>query len=219
MPTERYWNRPTVFGPDCVFAVYDWRGFTANTGRIYGTITGTINEVETPMGIGLSVGVANSYVQIDWTSLAPLTTTPRSIFVRAYIPDNAANYVLVSYGANAVRNGFYIANNLGQYQGGFVNDMDTGGAIVAGSWSSYAVTDTGINGGANELYGQGVSVSSGLIGGNGVTQASNLFLFGHPWVASLCPVGTVIQVALVFNRVLTPAEVLDLHNACIGNKL
>jgi len=217
--TNKY-NRPhPLFGPDCIFAITDWQGFIAAAAEEYATIVGTLAEVATPMGTGISVSVANSYVHFDWTSLAPLADTAQSIFVRAYIPDNAANYVLAAWGANVIRDGFYIANNLGQYQGGFVSDMDTGGAIVADRWLSYAVANTGLNGGANEVYGQGVSVGSGLNGGAGVTTTSNLYLFRTPWATSQCPANSIIQVAAVFNRVITPAEVLELHNRCIGLKL
>jgi len=216
--TNKY-NRPQLFGPDCVFAITDWNGFIAAAAQEYATIVGTLVEVETSMGTGIQVSVANSYVHFDWTSLAPLAATARSIFVRACLPDNTANYILAVWGANAIRDGFYIANNLGQYQGGFVNDMDTGGTIAAGSWRSYAVTNTGLNGGANELYGEGGSVGWGLNGGAGVTTASNLYLFRTPWATSQCPVGSIIQVVAAFKRVITPAEVLELHDDCIGNKL
>lgn len=219
MPVTKKFNRPGTFGPDNIFCITDWKGFVGAAAQEYATVTGTLNEVETPYGTGIQVGVANSYIDFNWTGLSPLLTQARSIFTRFYLPSIAATYGLVGWGAAPAENATFVYNNTGgQYGGGLGSDADAGGVLSAG-WFTIGMSNTGLNAGANIVYGQGTQQAAGTNGGNAITTYTSLRILNFSHAAFACPVGSIAKEVLVFRRILSAGEFLDLHNACIGNKL
>lgn len=219
-PTPNHRRLMNVFGRDCVFAMLNWRGFLGSLDRHKATVTGTLEEVETPNGLtGLRVAVANSFVQFDWTSLAPLTVAPRALFIRAMFPAFTAFHFVVGYGNTAIVDNAY---NIGssavpQSYGGLAGDADLGGTPVIDSWESYGGSNEGINGGANEVYLNGNNVASGVNGGPGVTTYTDVFILTGSAAGQFCPLGTIIQEVLAFRRFLSNADHLLLHNLTVGN--
>lgn len=224
MPPTKKFNRPQLFGPDCVFAITDWKGFTGAAAQEYATIGGTIVEIATPYGYGMSPTAGVASIEFNLTSLLPLTLNPRSVFAQFYlssITPAAGNYsVFFRYGNNALRNAFWVyVNNAGAYGGGGYTDFDEGGTYTAGTWATICVTNTGANGGANIVYASGLQVASGTNGGALVTSYQAPTVLRDSGGLGQCAYNSIIQNVIVFSRVLTPAEVLDLHNKCIGNSL
>lgn len=212
-----YRNRvERAFGESCILAVTDWRQFLSHLDDNAVTVTGTLEEVSTNHGVGLRVAAANSYAQINWRGLAPLGTTPRSVVARAYLPDNGADYALAAWGANVNNDGFLIENASGLMRGGFVGDNDSAGAVSA-AWLVFGTSNLGTNGGINAVYRQGVQTIAGANGADGVTAYSNFYVFRTPWGTGQCPVGTILQELLVFDRVLSDADHLAIFNKIIGN--
>jgi hypothetical protein len=222
MPVLKKFNRPGMFGPSNIFCITDWKGFLGALDNEVATIVGTINEVATPWGTGIEVGVADSYVTIDWTSQAPLLTGPRTIFSLCYLPDSSGDNFIIMWGSGAARNGFYVRNLNATFAGGFEADLESGGTLPA-DWFTIAVTNTGVNGGANIVYGNGGGAAGGVTiaganVGNGVTTYTDLHLLTYapsPLVLN-CPVGTIMQVALVFNQALSAADIARIHNDIMG---
>jgi len=204
-----------LFGPDCVFGIVDWKGFLGNLDGNYATVTGTLEEVATPFGTGIQVAAANSYVQFDWTSLAPLLNNERSVFAKFYLPNVGALYGLAGWGANPNNNASFVYNDSGQYGAGLANDADAGGSLSAG-WFTIGWSNAGINGGANMVYGQGIPEANGTNAVAAITTYTAFRIFNFAHANFPCPVGTIAQEVLVFNRVLSAAEILQLHNKGIG---
>jgi len=216
-PTKKF-NRPDVFGPDCCFAVTDWRNFLGAAAQEQATISGTINEVETPYGVGVRSALANSYIRFNWTGYAPLGAAPRSIFIQAYTPNKDAPYIHACYGTPATRNSLYIGtDNTPMFYGGYAGEDDGGGTPPA-TWYTMGVSNAGVNGGANIVYGQGNQVAAGTNSAAAVTTYGDLYLFTYFALGNQCPVGTIIQSVILFRRMLSAAEHRDLHDRCIGNK-
>lgn len=218
MPPTRKFNRPQLFGPDCIFAICNFKNFTGAAAQEYATITGTITEVDTPSGgTGLRIGAAASYVTFNWRSLCPEGAAPRSIFTQAYFSDNG-NFGTASFGGAGVRDYTFVGPSTPQYWGGLNGDWDIGGAGQAVGWQTIALTNAGINGGANLIYGQGTLQGSGTNGAAAVSTYDSLYLMTIRGAVN-SPIGSIIQTIICFNRVITAAEVLSLHNAAIANKL
>jgi len=218
MPAERKIDKRGIYPPDCIFAAPSFKGFlgaAANQGIV---TSGTLTEVDTPRGCGISVGAANAYFRLNLTGFLPLTVAPRTIIARAYFPDNSSTYALAAWGANVTRDGFLLENASGTLLGGFVDDSDSAGAISA-AWLTLGVSNVGTNGGANTVYLQGAPTVAGTNAGAGVTATSNIYVFRTPWGTMQCPVGTILLSLFVFSRVLSAAEHLAAHNMIIGNSL
>jgi len=205
-----------AFGPDCIFAIVDWKGFLGALDRNCATVTGTLEEVATPWGTGLSVAAAPSHVQFDWHGTAPLSTSPRSYFVR-YFGFTTVTQVIISHGnADSPRNATFLMTYANVLRGGTVTNFDTYATSIAG-WHSLGLSNAGVNGGANILYFDGLPVASGTNAGNLITGYSDLFLFLYSPVAyGPCPVGATLQETLVFKRALSAADHLHIHNNIIG---
>jgi len=227
MPGNRKLNRASVLGSDCILFIPTWKGYAASASQEYITTTGTITEVDTPNGAGLLCGAAASYVRINLTTLIPLTTSVRSMFIRFYTPASSGTFVLGCWGADVLRDYTFLAYRgsadlLSVYpSGGLQGDSDEG-ADVGGTqtWLDAAVTNVGLVDNPNIVYGNGSSITTGINVGNATTTTSDLYLFrqsaGGP---SQCPIGTIIQEVALFKRILTAAEVLTLHNYCVANRL
>ena len=214
-----------LFGPDCLFGITDFNGFMGNLAGNYATVTGTLAEVATPFGTGIQVGAAGSYVRFDWRAFAPLTDAPRSIFARFLVPTSLApgpgsEQILVSWGGvGADRDRFDAREQSGDVGYGPYNDGDTVGTgmPVTGNWSSVGVSNEGTNGGDNIVFLNGV-VASGANGAACVTTHTDLYLFtnsGNPGNNG-APENSILQEVLVFNRALSLAEMLHLHNKVTG---
>lgn len=223
MPERTRYNVGTdLFGKDCVFGIIDWRGFIANAAKENAVITGTLNEVATPYGTGLQVGVANSYVTFNWTGRVPLTTSPRSIFTRFYLNSIASQQAIMAWGTAVLRNMTYMRvypPGAINWRAGLYDDDEWGGDAPIVGWHSFGLSNAGINGGSNLVWVDGSTINSGTNAGNGVTTTSALYLFRLSSGIEQCSVGTILQTILVFNRVIDPAEFLDLHNRAVYNKL
>lgn len=215
MPVDKAINRPWDFGDDCLFAVCDWLGFTGVAAKEYATVTGTLSEVKTPYGTGLQCAAGNSYVQFNWRARCPEGATPRTIFTYAYFSSAPGNYATASFGGAAIRDYTFVGPATTQYWGGLNGDYDADGSGCAAGWQSYALTNAGINGGANIVYGQGVQQVAGTNGAVAVGTYGDLYLMSLRGAVN-CPVGSIIQVALMFKRVLAAGEILALHNWCVG---
>ena len=215
MPGVKKFNRPQLFGNDCVFAITDFQGFLGALTPEYVTITGTLVESSTPWGTGIEVSVANSYMLIDWTSQTPIATDERSIFSLAYFPAVVDPYVHVSWGTNVARNGTFLGLVNSDFWGGLSSDNDNGGVINIG-WSTFGLTNEGINGGDNIVYGNGAQAVAGTNAAAAVTTDTNLNIFQHINNGFRCPVGTILQELIIFNRVLSADEILHLHNRVMG---
>jgi len=214
VPVDKKIVRPWEFGEDCIFAVCDWLGFTGVAAKEYATVTGTMTEVKTPYGTGLQCAAANSYVQFNWRARCPEGATPRTIFTYAYFPSNG-NFATASFGGAAVRDYTWVGPSSPQYWGGLNGDWDAGGAGQAAGWQSYALTNAGINGGANIVYGQGVQAVAGTNGAVAVGTYGDLYLMSLRGTVN-SPVGSIIQVALMFRRVLAAGEIEALDDWCKG---
>jgi len=216
METPIFLNRGRqLFGSDCIFGIVDWAGILGSLDRNGATVTGTLEEVDTPYGTGLQVAAANSHIDFNWPLVAPLLTQARSIFARFYLPSVSSMYGLVGWGAAANQNASFIYNNSGQYGGGLANDADAGGTLSSG-WFTIGWTNAGVNGGANIVYGQGSPAASGTNGSDAITTYSALRILNFAHADFPCPVGSIVKELLAFNRVLADDEVEGLHEEFVG---
>ena len=221
MPPTRRYNNPSLFGGPangCVFAIVDWKNFLGALAQEYATVVGTITEAASPYGTALRIGAGASYVTVNWRSLCPEGASPRSIFTQAYFPDNG-NFGTASFGGAGVRDYTFVGPASPNYWGGLNGDWDSslGGTQLPG-WETIALTNAGINGGANIIYAQGTQQVAGTNGAVAVSTYDSLYLMDIRGAVH-CPVGSMLQVIIVFSRVITAAEVLELHKQCVAAKL
>lgn len=214
MPIDKSINRHWDFADDCIFAVTNWLGFTGVAAKEYATVTGTMTETATPYGTGLRCAAANSYVAFNWRARCPEGAAPRTIFTYAYFP-STGNYATASFGGAGVRDYTWVGPASPEYWGGLNADWDAGGAGHAAGWQSFALTNAGINGGANIIYGQGTQQAAGTNGAVAVSTYGDLYLMSLRGTVN-SPVGSIIQVALLFKRVLVAGEIAALDNWCKG---
>lgn len=215
MPATYHNRIERAYGPDCVFAVVNWKHFLSHLDDNHAIVTGTLEEVETPYGVGLRVARANSYLAINWDGFAPILNAEHTIFCRFFLPSIAGQYGLISWGIAGGHDARFISSASGTFRGGFAGDTDQGGSHLANNWNTIANVNQGVNGGDNIIYGKGVPVANGTNGVNSTTY-STLYLFTYINVSYHAIIGTILQEVIIFNTVRPAADILYLHNKGIG---
>ena len=102
MPVQIQNLRPDWFGPGCIFAITNWKGFLGNLDSNQAIVTGTLAEVDSPWGTAIQVAVANSYARFNLTPVLPTGQEPSSVFVTFLIPSAAGNHALAWWGTSGV---------------------------------------------------------------------------------------------------------------------
>jgi hypothetical protein len=107
--------------------------------------------------------------------------------------------------------------NADSYNGGGYGDAGSGGTYIASEWASTGCSIVGTNGSTTRIYGKGIEVATDVLGGNMITSLESLRLFRAAAGATYqCVVNTIVQEVIMFNRVLSAAEHLLLHEKGIG---
>jgi len=217
MPVTPNLRIERAFGPDCLLAITQFNGFLGALAQNYATVVGTLTEVATAYGVGLRASAGNSYAKINWRKLCPEGAAPRSIFTQIYWPDSGT-FGSVSFGAAGVRDYTFLGAVVNQWWGGINGDWDAGGVAAFPCWVTLCLTNDGVNGGANIVYANGVQAVAGTNGAAAVSTYDDLYLMSIRGAVNTA-VGTVLQNVLAFRRVLSPADVLRLHEICMGARL
>ncbi len=183
-----------------------------------GTSSGTLSAVDRN---GVAGGASEFYYAYDMVPTNPLFNTGAGLTVTAWVQlsDASANQKIIGRTNGSFNSGFILGVENGQLHPEVWNSAGVAYAFSAGNIPSNTWTHVAITWATNGnliAYVNGVSTVSTTAGALPIgTNSEPLVIGGSPWSTSplYFPVGGSIDDIGIWNRALTPAEMLDVYNS------